>query len=237
MKLLVVEDLDDSFFLINNALSKMHQLVRAKTVAEATSLIDDDYDLALIDVSLPDGDGFQLCDWIRTQKQKLKMPIIFLTANNTVESRITGFTVGGDDYISKPFNFIELKTRIEAKLRKKDNASHFAVMSHGISLDMRAQRALINEGGNSIDLNLTPIEFKILNLLILEPEKVFTRDEILNNIWGKNVFIYPRCIDTHVSKLRSKLQQKSACIKSVHGIGYKFSKADDEVHNQKHLNS
>lgn len=221
-KILVLEDSEDSFHLIKTALEGLHTVTWAKTVQEAMALFTEQFDMALVDISLPDGDGFQFCDWIRTNKNISHIPIIFISANSSVESRITGFSIGGDDYISKPFNFVELKARIDAKLRRAERLARQRMEINSIIVDLRAQRAQIREGAELQDLDLTPIEFKILNMFLSEPDKVFSRDEILNRIWGDKVYVFPRSVDTHVSKLRAKLQNRSNSIRSVHGVGYKF---------------
>ncbi|OFZ14853.1 MAG: hypothetical protein A2Z20_02405 [Bdellovibrionales bacterium RBG_16_40_8] len=224
-RIFVLEDQEESYFLIKRAVDNQHSLTWVKTIAEAMQTFNKDFDLALIDIELPDGDGFQFCDWIRAQKATSSIPIMFISAKGAVESRITGFSIGGDDYITKPFNIVELKARIEAKLRWKNRDIDHVLGAEGISLDLRAQHVQIQ---NQLDskwstLDLTPIEFKILNLFLNEPNKALSRDEILNKIWGDGVYVYPRSVDTHVSKLRSKLGEKSGYIKSVHGVGYKFS--------------
>lgn len=221
--ILVLEDLDENYFLLSQAIGTEHNLIWAKTVSEAIKKFNDSLDLALVDVSLPDGDGFQFCDWIRSKVGDKRIPIIFVSANTSVESRITGFLIGGDDYIQRPFNFTELKARIDSKLKRMAQQPSALLEVNSICADLRAQRAQIVENGRRQDLDLTPIEFKILNLFLAEPNKAFGRDEILNKVWGQNIFVYPRSVDTHVSKLRKKLGPKGNVIRSIHGFGYKFS--------------
>lgn len=221
--ILILEDLDENFYLLNKALGNDHHLIWAKTVSEAIKNFHGDIDLALVDVALPDGDGFQFCDWIRSKVGDKKIPIIFISANSSVESRIAGFMIGGDDYVNRPFNFVELKARIDAKLRRVSEAPSNLLEVGSICADLRAQKAKIIENETTTELDLTPIEFKILNLFLADPNKAFARDEILNRVWGKDIFVYPRSVDTHVSKLRKKLGPKGSAIKSIHGFGYKFA--------------
>jgi DNA-binding response OmpR family regulator len=222
-KILVLEDSEDSFRLIKSALERDHVLSWVTTLSEAQAKINGDYDLVIVDIELPDGDGFQFCDWMRSQKDLLYMPLIFLTAKNTIESRITGYSVGGDDYISKPFNLLELKARVDAKLKRSARYTNSIVKSSGIEIDLRSQAAHIVENEKVTNLDLTPIEFKILYLFVSEQNKAFSRDEILNRIWGDEIYVYPRSVDTHVSKLRAKLGPKSMLIKSIHAYGYKYT--------------
>ncbi|MEQ1665249.1 MAG: response regulator transcription factor [Bdellovibrionales bacterium] len=233
-RILVLEDLEESFTLLKNVIAAEHSLVWVQTMGEAMTVYNNQFDLMLVDIRLEDGDGYQFCDWVRSKQQDYKTPIIFITASSTVESRITGYSVGGDDFISKPYNFVELKARIDAKLRRSASYTTKTLEFCGICIDPRAQQAQLRENMNFQNLDLTPIEFKILNLLLLEPEKVFTRDEILNRVWGADIYVYPRSVDTHVSKLRTKLGHKSMLIKSVHGTGYKLSEQDDIDSRESH---
>lgn len=220
--ILVLEDLEENFHLIRNALDPEHNLTWAQTVADAKQKFDGNFQLALVDIQLPDGDGFQFCDWIRSKAGDANIPIVFISANSSVESRITGFMIGGDDYVSRPFNFVELRARIEAKLRRASKKDNIVLEAAGIYADLRSQKAHAVELGKPIEFDLTPIEFKILNLFLNEPNKAFGRDEILNKVWGRNIFVYPRSVDAHVSKLKKKLGSKGTSIQSVHGIGYKL---------------
>ena len=220
-RVFILEDQEESFTLIKKAVGA-HSLTWVRTIAEAMSEFNEGFDLVLVDIELPDGDGFQFCDWVRAQKATQSVPLMFISAKNAVESRIAGFSIGGDDYITKPFNIVELKARIEAKLRWKNRDVDPILGVKGLSIDLRAQEAQIQNGSQWNRLDLTPIEFKILNLFLSEQNKALSRDEILNKIWGNGIYVYPRSVDTHVSKLRSKLGLRSGYIKSVHGVGYKF---------------
>jgi len=219
---LVVEDVDESYLLIQFALGDQYSLTRAKTLSEAMSAYAENFDLILADIGLPDGDGFQFCDWVRSKMKNQRIPILFLTASTTTESRITGFSLGADDFISKPFSSVELRVRIDARLRRVQPISDLVQEIGGIQLDLRSQVVRVQGDRGSHEIDLTPHEFKILNVLINERERALTRDEILNKVWGTEVFVYPRSVDTHISKLRAKLGSRGSYIKSVHGVGYKF---------------
>lgn len=221
-RLLVLEDDETSFAVISAALESQHTLIHTTTVADAISKTHDDLDLLLIDIGLPDGDGYQYCDWVRSQRKDQKIPIIFISAKDSVESRVMGFSVGGDDYIGKPFNVVELKARVTAKLRKVNSDMAATLEANGVVVDLKLMKAFVREDNQLVDLNLTPIELKILNTLIEEPNKVFPRDVILDLVWGKDIFVYSRSVDTHVSKLRKKLGNRADLVCSVHGTGYKF---------------
>lgn len=226
-RILVVEDLEENYFLLKKTLESSYNLVWASGVKMAMEKFNDKIDLVLLDIGLPDGDGFQFCDWVRTEKNDLLTPMIFITARDSVESRILGFSIGGDDYIQRPFNGVELKARIEAKLRNTSTSPKARLEILNISINFRTLEVTLTEEGVKRVLDLTPIEFKILGLLASDPNKVFSRDEILSRIWGEDLFIYPRSVDTHVSKLRKKLGSMSKHIKSVHGVGYRLAVDED----------
>lgn len=227
---LVVEDQKDNYLLIKQAVGAEHSVKWVSSISEAEKVFDDGVDLALIDIGLPDGEGYQFCQWIRHRERNGQVPVIFVSARDTMESRTTGFTIGGDDFVGKPFNLAELKARIESKLRRRQMEKSAILVCNGIVADLKSQKAQIVENGETTELNLTPIEFKILNYFLDSVDQVLAREEIHERIWGKNVYVYGRSVDTHVSKLRRKLLDKSDMIQSVHGVGYRFgSYKQDEM--------
>ncbi|HVK62614.1 MAG TPA: response regulator transcription factor [Bdellovibrionales bacterium] len=224
-KILVVEDSSESYQLIHRMLSGSAHLDWAKTQKEAAALLEKkEFDLILLDVVLPDGDGYQLCSLIQAHEKWNLTPIIFLTAKNSVSDRVLGFAIGADDFVSKPFDALELKARIDSKLRKRERALNDLdnIRIGALEINKSSQRVFVSENGESRQLDLTPLEFKILLLLASKPNVVVTRDEILDSVWGKNVHVYSRSVDTHMSKLRKKLEEHSHYISSVHGSGYRF---------------
>jgi DNA-binding response OmpR family regulator len=161
---------------------------------------------------------------VQTQERWKAMPIMMVTAKTSISDKVMAFSVGAEDHISKPFEALELKARVEARLRKKEQrlrASDMIVVNE-IEINKRTQKVHINENGTVTELDLTPREFKILLLLAGRPNVVISRDEILKTVWGENVHVFPRSVDTHVSKLRKKLGARATMIASVHGAGYRF---------------
>ena len=222
---LLVEDSPDAFHLVKRALGAAIRLEWAKTLAEASQALQKKaFDLILLDVTLPDGDGYRLCSILQTDDQLKNVPVIFLTAKNTISDKVLGFSVGADDFISKPFDALELKARVDSRLRRRDRErSESDVIRLGdIEINKSLQKVQILEAGQSLDVDLTPIEFKLLIFLCKEINKVYSRDEILNSVWGEAIHVYARSVDTHISKLRKKLGPRSNCIESVHGSGYRF---------------
>jgi two-component system alkaline phosphatase synthesis response regulator PhoP len=224
-KILLVEDSTDAYHLIQRTLGTSIHLEWARSQREAALFLEaKNYDLVILDVMLPDGDGFQLCSVLQTHERWSTIPVVFLTARTSIPDRVLGFSVGADDFISKPFDPLELKARIEAKLRKRDQKMQQAdiLVQDALEINKRSQSAYLNEEGVSRELGLTPREFKILLMLAAKPNSVLSREEILNTAWGENIHVYNRSVDTHISKLRKKLGSKADYIQSAHGSGYRF---------------
>lgn len=225
---LVVEDSIDSFHLIRRALSSLH-LRNVQTIREAkAALMESTFDLILLDAHLPDGDSFGLCSLLRTDHAFTFTPVIFITAKDQIADKVLGFSVGADDYITKPFEPVELCARVEAKLRKKRlSLVKKDIMEFGdILIDRSRQKVFVNTKTDMHEVHLTATEFKLLVVLATSPNQVVSRDEILNSIWGNSVHVFSRCVDTHVSKLRRKLGKFRDCIQSGHGKGYSFSSSE-----------
>lgn len=224
-KILAVEDSPESLELIRRALGETCVVESARTMSEASQRIRQNvFDLILLDVVLPDGDGFRLCSLLQTDEAFRKTPVIFLTAKSDLADKVLGFQVGADDFITKPFDPLELKARVDAKLRKRerDRRETNRIRLGDLEVDKDAQRATLQRSATQEVVDLTPIEYKLLINMMGDPGRVFSRDELLDAVWGKNVHVYARSVDTHVSKLRKKLGDRSDMIESVHGTGYRI---------------
>jgi two-component system alkaline phosphatase synthesis response regulator PhoP len=179
--------------------------------------------LVLLDVMMPDMDGIAACEEIRNNKELENTLVAFLTARGEDYSQIAGFEAGGDDYITKPVRPKVLVSRIKALLKRRSvriedagTGSVNKIVSGDLVIDK--ERYLIIKKGK--DISLPRKEFELLSLLISKPEKVFTREEIFDRVWGENIVVGDRTIDVHIRKLREKLGDK--CIETVKGIGYKY---------------
>ena len=181
-----------------------------------------DIDLAILDVMLPDTDGFRLCQKIR---ENFYFPVIMLTAKIEDNDKIMGLTIGADDYITKPFNILEVKARIKAIMRRttkrKEPAGSPVLIKGNMKIDCESRRVFIGER----EINLTAKEFDVLELLAMNPNKVYSRENLLNLIWG---YDYPgdaRTVDVHIRRLREKIEVNPSEPKYVHtkwGVGYYF---------------
>ena len=183
------------------------------------------YDMILLDVMLPKMDGFEVCQAIREFSE---VPIIMLTAKGDDMDKILGLEYGADDYITKPFNILEVKARIKAIMRRTSPAKvvkeQTSVIEKGdIKLDCDSRRLFINDE----EINLTAREFELLEILVKNENKVYSRESLLNLVWGKD---YPgdvRTVDVHVRRLREKIEINPSEPKYIHtkwGVGYFFQK-------------
>ncbi len=219
-KILLVDDEPDIIDLITYNLEKDGYQVRSANNGRDAIEIAKDFipDLILLDVMMPEMDGIETCVEMR-EIDKLKSSIIaFLTARGEDYSQIAGFDAGADDYISKPIKPRVLMSRIQALLRRKGTVEKVEIIEEigGITIDKEKYLVL----QNGVELNLPKKEFELLDLLISKPGKVFTRESILDTVWGSDVVVGDRTIDVHIRKLREKLG--SDFIKTVKGVGYKF---------------
>ena len=185
---------------------------------------ENEYDIILLDVMLPKLDGFEVCQQIR---EFSSVPVIMLTAKGDDMDKILGLEYGADDYITKPFNILEVKARIKAIIRRTkkkapEKENRKVVEKGDLHLDCDSRR--LNIGGKEI--NLTAKEFDLLELMALNPNKVYSRDHLLNAVWG---YDYPgdvRTVDVHIRRLREKIEANPSEPKYVHtkwGVGYYFN--------------
>ncbi|MBP7118162.1 MAG: response regulator [Candidatus Cloacimonetes bacterium] len=182
--------------------------------------------LLVLDLMLPDADGMQICRDLRAQARYQNMPIVMLTARVGIEDRISGLEDGADDYITKPFAAKELVARIKAVLRRLSwqRESRVYEIAEGLVLDLNRFEASLY--GKRIDLTLT--EFKLLQLLTKRPGWVYTRAQMLDYLWGNDKVVIDRTIDVHIKNLRDKIKPYDAYILPVRGIGYKYSREEED---------
>lgn len=176
-------------------------------------------DLLILDIMLPDMDGYEVCKTLKKKDSWSSIPIIMLTAKGEEVDKILGLELGADDYITKPFSPKELVARVKAVLRRIGEKKEKAQKSKIIEIDRDKFQVLVN--GKKVDLTTT--EFKILELFTSSKGKVFSREQILNHLWGQDKAVIDRTIDVHIKHLREKLGPSvSKLIKNIRGIGYKL---------------
>lgn len=222
--ILLVEDSKDIYQMVALSTSQVAELTWAKSVEEAKlAMAKQNFDLILLDVELPDGNGIDFCSTIQMTHSHIS--IFFLSGNANLSDKVLGFSAGADDYITKPFSPLELRARLEARLKKnKFNAVQSDQLKwKELQINKSSQEVQVLEKESFIKIDLTSLEFKILMYFASRPGVVIIRDQILNDIWGENIHVYQRSVDTHVSKLRKKLGPASHIVESIHGTGYKFN--------------
>lgn len=223
-KVLLIEDSQEIFIIVNQAIGQGVQLHWAQTIGQAKDLLGaHQFDLALLDIELPDGNGIEFCAQIQSLYPHLS--IFFLSAHTDLSQKVLGFSAGADDFITKPFAPLELRARVEAKIKKMEMAKHASLHLKWkeIEIEKSKQEVSILESDGPKKIKLSALEFKLLSYFATRPGDVIPREQILNDIWGQEIHIYPRSVDTHISKLRKKLESMSHVIESIHGVGYKFS--------------
>jgi DNA-binding response OmpR family regulator len=223
-QILLVEDSKEIYQMVQQSVAQVAALTWAKSIKEATvELARQNFDLLILDVELPDGNGIEFCSSIQSTHSHI--PIFFLTAHTNLSDKVLGFSAGADDYVTKPFSPLELRARLESRLRK--NKQHTlqsdSLKWKEIEISKGRQEVVIQEKGIGRKLDLTSLEFKILLYLASRPFEVIERDQMLNDIWGADIHVYQRSVDTHVSKLRKKLGAVAQIVESIHGSGYKFN--------------
>lgn len=220
--LLVDDDKNISEILEFNLKSEGFQVDSVYSAEEALKKPIREYQLLLLDVMMGGMSGYKLAEQLR--KEKISVPIIFLTAKDTENDMLTGFSVGGDDYISKPFSIKEVIARIKAVLKRTGNVSGEESTGNlitigALTLDLNTKEVLLQ--GEKIALTKT--EFELLALFAQKPDTLFSRERIIDIIWKETPYITERTVDVHIVRLRKKLGKYSDAITSRTGYGYRFN--------------
>jgi DNA-binding response OmpR family regulator len=179
-------------------------------------------DLIVLDVMLPGDDGFELCRQIRQSPVLARTPVLFLTARSDEVDRVLGLEIGGDDYMTKPFSPRELIARVKAHLRREDMDVEPAAMEVGLfRLDRTGRRVFL--AGR--ELALTSTEFNLLEFFVTHPGRAYSRDQLLESVWGEMRNVTPRTVDVHVRRLREQIEEQAEnprYLTTVRGFGYRF---------------
>ena len=223
--ILVVEDESAIQELIGFNLEQAGQrYLRADTAEQALEMIQDELpDLILLDWMLPGQSGIEFARRLRGDARTKKLPIIMLTARAEEEDKLRGLETGADDYITKPFSVKELQARIKAVLRRRaPEITDDVIEYHGLKLDPASHRIT----GRGKDVHMGPTEFRLLHFFLTHPERVYSRTQLLDHVWGDHVFIEERTVDVHIRRLRAALTRSGhqTFIQTIRGSGYRFSK-------------
>ena len=223
-KILLIEDDSDLFALLKYNLEKEgFQLVGSQTGKGAVDLCRREKpDLILLDIMLPDSDGLDICKGIRSHPELAHIPVIFLTARASETDRIVGLELGANDYIVKPFFIRELIARIKIQFRGSVAQGQRSLKSGALELDRDSCRVRLNGS----ELQLTATEFRLLEHLMNRPGIVFSRQQLLDAVWGHDRAVTDRTVDVYILRLRQKIEDGGAGtgrIRSVRGFGYSFN--------------
>lgn len=218
-KILVVDDEPDLREILQcNLESAGYEVDTAESAEEALHILSPDHNLILLDVMLGGMSGYRMANKLHNEL-KNKTPIIFLTARDTENDMLTGFSAGADDYISKPFSLHEVLARIKAVLRRTKNQNDCTELRIG-DLTIDFAKKLVLCGNN--DIRLSPKEFGIFSMLAKEPGRVFSRAEILATVWHGDAYVLDRTVDVHIARVRRKLGEYASHINNRQGYGYCF---------------
>lgn len=217
-RILVVDDEKDICDILQFNLEQEGYIVDvANSAEEALAVLTDVHQLLILDVMMGGMSGFKMAETLR--KEGNTIPIIFLTAKNSENDKLTGFSLGGDDYVAKPFSVKELLARVRALLKRTTlvrmpPATHWNY--RGLTIDIPSNRVTID----GAEVSLTKKEFEILSLLAQVSPNLLTRAEILGSVWGENEYVLDRTVDVHITRLRKKLGEYAGIIVNRSGFGY-----------------
>ncbi len=187
-------------------------------------------DLIILDLMLPQMDGLEVCRRLRSDPVTSNVLILMLTAKSEETDQVVGFTLGADDYVPKPFSVKILLERIKALLRRRESNGEASdtIVSQGVMIDRRRHRVMIDD----IPISLTRSEFELLEALVRQPGRVFSRAELIDAALGDDALVLERTIDVHIRALRQKLDKHSELIETVRGVGYRFRDPDNAFKKQ-----
>ena len=222
-RILVVDDEQDLLEILKFNLETDGYLVdTANSAEEALSMNLEHYDLLLLDVMMGGMSGFAMARKLKAEPATKDIPIIFLTARDSENDTVTGFNLGADDYISKPFSIREVLVRVRAVLRRtadrNDNTTSNIINYQGLQLNLDKKTVSIDDE----EIPFTKTEFEILHLLLEERGRVFSRQELIDRIWPKDVLVLDRTVDVNITRLRKKVGKFAKCIVTRLGFGYYF---------------
>lgn len=220
--ILVVDDEQDLCEILKfNLETDGYTVETANSAEEALQLDLSKFDLLLLDVMMGGMSGFAMAKKLKSDPVLAEIPIVFLTASDTENDTVTGFNIGADDYISKPFSLREVSVRVRAVLRRtsqNDTAKSSVLRYQGLEMNMDKKTVSIDDK----EIPFTKTEFELLHLLLDQKGRVFSRQELINQIWPKDVLVLDRTVDVNITRLRKKIGRFSKCIVTRLGFGYYF---------------
>ncbi len=237
-KILCIED-NREFFLFLSSVLRDFELSIAETLSSAFELLRNPrnkYDLILLDVSLPDGNGIKELGRLRDSMNSRIVPVVVLSADEDILTKVAAFGLGADDYVLKPPNAMELRARIDARLRNvkilKDSFGQLQIGNLWLDFD-RSVVELRDKHRGKISYEMTQLEIKLLKILAGSPGIVFSRSDLIEKVWGPSVNVTERTVDAHISHIRKKIELSSVSIRTVQNSGYKIEIKDTQRNLEK----
>jgi two-component system alkaline phosphatase synthesis response regulator PhoP len=228
-KILVVDDEKDIVDILKYNLEKEHEfdVLAAYNGKEALELVESHPDLILLDIMMPELNGFEVCKQLKQNPATSKIPVIFLTAKENEIDEILGLELGADDYIHKPLSPRKVIARVKSVIRRSNVE---AERNTKIDEVIKFKNLEVDSITHSVKINKKEIffpkkEFQLLHFLIANRGRVFSREILLNQIWGENIYVVDRTVDVHVAKVREKLGEYNDYIETIKGLGYRFKEA------------
>lgn len=221
---LLIEDDPDARAFIKRALSPALSIAECESVAAAERFLASDLpDVIILDIGLPDASGHELCARLQADPRTRDVPILFVSASVEIRDKLAAFSLGAEDYIEKPFDPVELRARVDARIarsRGRREASEIFEKT-GLRFDVSQYRVFRLDADGVRDLELTPHEFRLLYHLARHENQILSRGQLLRSAWGETI-VTERSVDAHVAHLRRKLGSLRCSIESVRGVGYRF---------------
>jgi len=228
LNILVIEDEPDIRKTLEYNISREgHKVLTAGSLHDAEKILQSQsLSLVLLDLMLPDGSGLDFCRKLKTNSKTESIPVIILTAKDDEVDKVVGFELGADDYVTKPFSVRELILRIKAVLKRGEVKKDIVEVERqfgDLKIDIESHEVYVDE----IQIELTALEFKLLNQLVETRGRVQSRDQLLTEVWGYSAEVTTRTVDTHIKRLRNKLGSMGKYVQTIRGVGYKFSRIPD----------
>lgn len=225
-RILCIEDSLEVQLVLKRTLAPGYQLTFYTTLEQARrELASASFDLLILDIGLPDGDGLRFCAELKTSQELSSLPVFILTANHSIHEKTLGFQLGIEDFIVKPFEPLELRLRIDSRLKKitaqKVGQEIFALGN--LSINFPHQSVTLQLADGDVKLEMSTTEFKLLSFLARNKEQVKSRAQILTAVWGEDLHLSDRTIDSHLSRMRKKLQKWDHVIEAVPNAGYRVA--------------
>ena len=230
-KILIVEDESDLIKLLKYNLEK--EGFRVNYASDGSIALAevrrDPPDLVILDLMLPGLDGLEVCRQLRRSDRFVKTPVLILSARGDEADRVVGLELGADDYVTKPFSMREMIARVRALLRRNDTGSPLRTKVQRGELTIDPAAHSVSVAGRAVDLSA--LEFRLLHYMAMHPGMVFSRDQLLDSVWGNDRTVTPRSVDVYIRRIREKIElkpQDPAYVQTIHGVGYRFATNGDE---------